>query len=94
MIMSGIAMMKSWAKLALTKGGIITGNRVDKVLSPIPEDHIDTDTIHAQGGRVDEVILIPRNRDDEDTAHVCTNMLAEVQTPLRMKDLTMRPWMQ
>ena len=47
MIMLGIAMMKSWAKLALTKGGIITGNHVDKGLGPTPEDHIDADTVHA-----------------------------------------------
>ena len=94
MIMSGIAMMKSQAKLALTKGGIIPGNRVDKGLGPIPKDHINTDTVHARGGRTDEVILIPRNRDDEDTTHVRTNMLARVQTPPRMKDLTMRPWMR
>ena len=47
MIMSGIAVMKSRAKLALTKDGIIPGNRIDKGLGPIPEDHIDTDTVHA-----------------------------------------------
>ena len=47
MIMLGIAMMKNWAKLALTKGGIITGNHIDKGLSLIPEDHINTDTVHA-----------------------------------------------
>ena len=47
MIISGIAMVKSQAKLALTKGGIIPGNHVDKGLDPIPEDHINTDTVHA-----------------------------------------------
>ena len=87
-------MMKSRAKLALTKDGIIPRNRVDKGLGPIPEDHIDTDTVHAREGRADEVILIPRNRDDEDTAHVRTDMLAGFQTPPRMKDLIMRPWMR
>ena len=71
-------MIKSQAKLALTKGGIIPGNHVDKGLGPIPKDHIDTNTVHARGDCADEVILIPRNRDDEDTAHVRTNMLAEV----------------
>ena len=93
MIMLGIAVTKSRAKLALTKDGIIPGNRVDKGLGPIPEDHIDTDTVHALGGRTDEVILIPRNRDDEDTVHVRTDMLVRVQTPSRMKGLTMRLWM-
>ena len=91
--MSGIAVMKSRAKLALTKDGIIPGNRIDKGLGPIPEDHIDTDTVHALGGRTDEVILIPRTRDDEDTVHVRTDMLVRVQTPSRMKGLTMRLWM-
>ena len=93
MIVSGIAVMKSQAKLALTKDGIIPGNRVDKGLGPIPEDHIDTDIVHARGGRTNEVILIPRNRDDEDTTHVRTDMLAEVQTLPRIKGLTTRPWM-
>ena len=86
--------MKSPNKLALTKGGIIPRNHADRNLDPIPEGHIDRETVHARGGRADEVILIPRNRDDEDTAHVCTDMLAGVQTPPRMKDLIMRPWMQ
>ena len=87
-------MMKSRAKLTLTKGGIIPGNRVDKGLDPIPEDHIDIDTVHAREGRAVEVILIPRNRDDEDTTHVRTDMLTGVQTTPRMKDLIMRPWMR
>ena len=94
MIMSGIIMMKNLAKLALTKGGIIPGNHEDRGLDPIPDDHIDTKTVHARGGHTDEVILILRSRDDENTAHVHTDMLAEVQTPPRMKGLTMRPWMR
>ena len=93
MIMSGTAMMENPVDLALTKGGIIPGNHADKVLVPTPEDHIDAETVHAQGGRADEVILIPRNRDGEDTAHVRTYMLAEVQTFPRIKGLTTRPWM-
>ena len=92
MIMSGIAMMENPAELAITKGGIIPGNHADRELSPIPEDHIDTETVYAQGGCINEVILIPKNRDNEDTAHVRTDMLAEVQTPSRMEGLTMRPW--
>ena len=86
--------MKSRAKLALTKDGIIPRNRVDKGLGLILEDHIDTDTVHTRGGCTNEVILIPRNRDDEDIAHIRTDMLVGVQTPLRMKGLTMRPWMR
>ena len=91
--MSGIAMMENLAEPALTKGEIIPGNHADKGLDPAPEDHIDADTIHAQGDRVDEVILILRNRDGEETAHIRTDMLAEVQTLPRIKGLTMRPWM-
>ena len=92
--MSGIAMMKNPAKLALTKGGIILGNHVDKVPDPIPEDHIDTRTVHARRGCADKVILIPRNQGNKDTTHIRTDMLAEAQTPLRMKGLTMQPWMR
>ena len=92
--MSGIAMMKNPAKLALTKGGIILENHTDKEPDPIPEDHIDTGTVHVRGGRAGEVILIPRNRGNEDTVHVHMDMPAEDQTPLRMKGLTTRPWMQ
>ena len=54
-------MMENPAELALTKGGIIPENHVDRGLGPIPEDHIDTETVHTQGGRTDKVILIPRN---------------------------------
>ena len=92
--MSGIAMMKNPVKLALTKGGIIPGNHVDKGPDPIPKDHIDTGTVHARGGRADEVILIPRNQGDGDTAHIRTDNLVEAQTPPRMKGFTMRPWMR
>ena len=70
-------MMKNPAQLALTKGGIIPGNHTDKGPDPIPEDHIDTGTVNARGGRADEVILIPRNRGNEDTAHIRTDIMAE-----------------
>ena len=89
--MSGTIMMENPADLALTKGEITPGNHADKGLSPTPEDHIDAETVHAQGGRADEVILIPRNRYGEDTAHVRTDMLVEVQTLSRIKGLTPRP---
>ena len=91
--MSGIVMMENLAELALIRGGIVPGNHADKGLDPTPEDHIDTETVHAQGGRTDEVILIPKSRDSEDTAHIRTDMLAEVQTLPRIKSLTTRPWM-
>ena len=71
-------MMKSPTKLAFTKGGIIPWNHADRGLGPIPEDHINTEIVHAQGGRADEVILIPRSRDGEDTIHVRMDMLAKV----------------
>ena len=76
------------------QGGIIPENHTDRGLGLILEDHIDTETIHTRGGCVDEVILIVRSRDDEDTACVHTDMLAKVRTPSRMKGLTMRSWMR
>ena len=54
-------MMENPAELALTKGGIIPENHADRGLGPILEDHIDTETVHTEGGRADKVILIPRN---------------------------------
>ena len=87
-------MMESPAEPALTRGGTILRNHADKGLSPTPEDHIDAETVLVQRGRANEVILIPRSRDGEDTAHIHTDMLAEVQTLLRIKSLTTRPWMQ
>ena len=61
MIILGITMMENPAELALTKGGIIPENHADRGLGPILEDHIDTETVHTEGGRADKVILIPRN---------------------------------
>ena len=91
--MSGIVTMENPAEPALTRGGIVLENHADKGLGPIPEDHIYAETVHAQGGRADEVILIPRSQDGEDTVHICMDMLAEVQTLPRIRSLTMRPWM-
>ena len=45
-IMSGVAMMKNPAKLALTKGRIIPRNHADKGPDQIHEDHINIGTIH------------------------------------------------
>ena len=78
MIMSGIVMMGNLTESALTRGGIIPGNHANKGLGPTPKDHIDGETVLAQGGRADEVILIPKSRDSEDTIHIRTDMLAEV----------------
>ena len=91
--MSGIVMMENPAEPALTRGGIILRNHADKGLGPTPEDHIDAEIVHAQGGRANEVILIPRSRDGEYTVHIRTDMLAEVQTLPRIKSLTTQPWM-
>ena len=91
--MSGIVAMENPAKPALTRGGIVLENHADKRLDPTPKDHIDVETVPTQGGRADEVILIPRSQDDGDTAHIHTNILAEVQTIPRIKSLTMQPWM-
>ena len=93
MIMSGIVTMENPVEPALTRGRIILENHVDKGLDPTPKDHIDAKIVHAQGGRADKVILSPRSRDGEDTAHIHTDMLVEVQTILRIRNLTMRPWM-
>ena len=78
MIMLGIVTMENPAEPTLTRGGTIPENHADKGLGPTPEDHIDAETVHTQGGRSNEVILIAKSRDGEDTAHICTDMLAEV----------------
>ena len=90
--MSGIVMMGNPAEPALTRGRIIPGNHADKGLGPTPEDHIDAETVPAQRGHADEVILIPKSQDGEDTAHIRTDLLTKVQTLPRIKSLTMRPW--
>ena len=54
-------MMGNPTEPALTRGRIIPGNHADKGLGPTPEDHIDAENILVQGGRVDEVILIPKS---------------------------------
>ena len=82
-------MMGNPAELGLTRGWIILRNHTDKGLGPTPEDHINVETVPAQGDHANEVILIPRSQDDEDTVHNHTDMLAEVQTLLRIKGLTM-----
>ena len=71
-------MMGNPAEPTLIKGGIIPRNHANRGLGPIPKGHIDRETVHAQGGRIDKAILILRSRDDEDTARVHTDMLAEV----------------
>ena len=86
-------MMGNPAEPAVTRGGIIPGNHDDKGLGPTLEDHINAETDLVQGGRADEVILIPRNRASEDAVHIRTDMLAEAQTPPRIKGLTTRLWM-
>ena len=88
MIMSGIVMMGNPADPAHTRGGIIPGNHTDIGLGSTPKDHIDAETIPTQRGRIDEVILIPRNRAGEDTVHIRTDMLAEVRTFPRIKGHT------
>ena len=93
MIISGIVMMVNPAEPALIRGRIIPGNHAEKGLGLTPKDHIDAETDPAQKGRADEVILIPRNRAGEDAVHIRTDMLAEAQTPLRIKGLTTRLWM-
>ena len=86
-------MMGNPAELALTRGRIILGNHADKGFGLTLKDHIDAETDPAQGGRDDEVILIPRNQAGKDAVHICTDMLAEVQTPQRIKGITTQLWM-
>ena len=93
MIMSGIVMMGNPVDSAHIRGKIIPGNHADIGLGPTLEDHINAETDPVQGGRADEVILIPRNRAGEDAVHIRTDMLAEAQTPPRIKGLTTRLWM-
>ena len=85
--------MENLAEPAFARGGIVLENHTDKGLGPTPKDHINAETIHAQVGCADEVILSPRSRDGEDTTHIHIDMLAEVQTIPRIRSLTMRPWM-
>ena len=70
--------MENPVEPALTRGGIVLKNHADKGLGLTPQDHIDLETDHTQRGHADEVILNPRSRDGEDTAHIHTDMLAEV----------------
>ena len=88
MIMSGIVMMGNPVDSAHIRGKIIPGNHADIGLGPTLEDHIDVETVPAQGGRADEVILIPKNRADEDIIHIHTDMLTKVRTLPRIKGLT------
>ena len=59
--MSGIVTMENPVKSTLTRGGIAPRNHADKGLGPTPEDRIDAETVQTQGGRADEVILIPKS---------------------------------
>ena len=86
-------MVGNLANLALAKGRIVPENHTDVGLGPTPEDHIDVETILALRSHVDEVILIPKNRFDEDTVHIRTVMLTEVQTFPMIKGLTSQLWM-
>ena len=80
--------MGSLVDPAHTRGEIVPGNHVDVGLDPTPEDHIDAETFLAQGGCIDEVILIPRSHVDEDIVHIRTDILIEVRTLPRIKGLT------
>ena len=78
---------------AYTNGGIILENHADAGLDPIPEDHIDAETVLALGNHVDEVTLIPKNHVNKETVHIRTGMLTEVRTLSRIKGLTTLLWM-
>ena len=93
MIMSGIVMMGNPVDSAHIRGKIIPGNHADIGLGPIPEDHIDAETVPTLGGRAGKVILIPKNRVGKDTVHICTGTLTEVRTLPRIKGLTTQLWM-
>ena len=75
------------------RGKIIPGNHADIGLGPTLEDHIDAETVPTLEGRINEVILIPKNRVGEDTVHIHTDMLTEVWTLSRIKGLTIQLWM-
>ena len=76
-----------------TRGGTIPENHADVGLGPTLEDHIDAETVPTLECRVNEVILIPKNRVGEDTVHIHTDMLTEVWTLSRIKGLTIQLWM-
>ena len=91
--MWGIMTMGNPANPTHTRGGTIPENHADVGLSPTLEDHIDAETVPTLEGRVNEVILIPKNRVGEDTVHIHTDMLTEVWTLSRIKGLTIQLWM-
>ena len=91
--MWGIVTMGNLANPAHTRGGTVLRNHANVGLGLTPEDRIDVETVPAQGGRADEVILIPKNCIGENTFHIHTDMLTEVRTLPRIKGLTMQLWM-
>ena len=93
MIIWGIVTMGNPDNPTHTKGRNIPGNHVDIGLGPIPEDHIDAETVPTLGGHAGKVILIPKNRVGKDTVHIRTNMLTEVRTLPRIKGLSKQLWM-
>ena len=93
MIMWGTAMEDNPVNPAHANDGTIHENHADVGLNPIPEDHIDAETVPALGSHVDKVILIPTNHIDEETVHIRTSMLIKIQTLPRIKGLTTPLWM-
>ena len=78
---------------AHAKGRIVPENHADIGLGPTLEDHIDAETVPTLGSHANEVILIPKNRNNEETVHIRTSMLTEVRTLPRIKGLTTQLWM-
>ena len=93
MIMWGTATMGNPINPTHAKDRTVPENHTDVGLGPIPEDHINAETVSILGSHVDEVILIPKNRVDEETVHIHMGMLTEVRTLPRIKGLTTLLWM-
>ena len=78
--------------LAHAKGRTVPENHDDIGLGPTLEDHIDAETVPTLGSHANEVILIPKNRDNEETVHIRTSMLIEVQALPKSNSLVMLLW--
>ena len=90
--MRGVTMGGNPVNPTHVNDGTAPENRADAGLVPILEDHFDAGTILVLGNHVNEVTLIPKNHADEETVHIRTSMLIEVQTLPKSNSLVMLLW--
>ena len=68
------------------------GNPTDVGVAPILEDHVNTGTVLVLENHADKVTFIPKNHVDDETVHVRTGILTEVQIPQKSNVLTTQLW--